>query len=57
MTDNNFMLYVPDVSYNNNYNNNVVSSYLLKSAFLNNFPKSNSDLNKSGVPSSMRNMP
>ena len=25
--------------------------------FMNNFAKSNSDLNKSGVPSSMRNMP
>ena len=35
----------------------LVSSYLLKSAFMNNLSKSNSDLNKSGVPSSMTNMP
>ena len=42
----------------NNNNNNIyiapVSSYLLNGACMNNFAKSNSDVIKSGVPSSMR---
>ena len=36
------------------FNNNVVSSYLLNSAYMNNFAKSDSDVIESGVPSSMR---
>ena len=34
-----------------------VSSYLLNGAYVNNFDKSNSDVIKSGIPSSMRTYP
>ena len=49
--------YVCIVTRGDNNNVALVYSYLLNSAFMNNFAISNSDLNKSGVPSSMRNMP
>ena len=44
--------------HNNNNNNDIyiapVSSYLLNGAYVNNFDKSNSNVIKSGIPTSMR---